>query len=275
MAVEQRWEGGNGRAWILAVLGSALLHSLAAALLFHWDVPARPRPKKVVVVEPISLAAGLSGRQGGGGNVQVPEKPKALPAAKEKLNPVRAAKKAAPRPVTELPPPELARPTPIKPPPPLSVRLQTDPGRAPAASPASTGSGSGKSGGGAGSGVSTGSGTGIGAGSGTGAGGAGSGSGSPLQAYLQQVRSLLEQKKHYPALARRQHQEGVAVLRFTVAASGRIEAVQLLRSSGHPLLDQEAQETVQRVRSFPPFPPGLGRERLTIEIPLAFRLLGS
>ena len=127
----------------------------------------------------------------------------------------------------------------------------------------------------AGSGSGTGSGTGVGTGTGAGGSGAGSGTGPVLKSYLQQVRSLLDQNKHYPALARRQHQEGVVVLRFTIAACGRIEATQLLRSSGHSLLDQEALETVRRVKSFPPFPPALNRERLTIELPLAFRLLSS
>jgi protein TonB len=93
-----------------------------------------------------------------------------------------------------------------------------------------------------------------------------------LKAYLQQVRRLLEQNKHYPSQARRLNQEGVVLLRFTIAAGGRIESAGVIRPSGHSLLDQAAQETLHRVRQFPPFPSDMGRERLTIEVPLKFHL---
>jgi protein TonB len=66
--------------------------------------------------------------------------------------------------------------------------------------------------------------------------------------------------------------QGVAVLQFTIAPDGKIETTRLCRSSGHGLLDDAAQDTVRRVGRFPPLPGPLGREQLTIEIPLAFRL---
>jgi len=37
-------------------------------------------------------------------------------------------------------------------------------------------------------------------------------------------------------------------------------------------VDEAAQNTLRRVGKFPPFPPDLNRQKLTIEVPLAFRL---
>ncbi|MCK9376602.1 MAG: energy transducer TonB [Syntrophobacterales bacterium] len=73
-------------------------------------------------------------------------------------------------------------------------------------------------------------------------------------------------------MARRRQLQGVVVVRFTIAAGGQIDASRISRSSGHDLLDEAAKETLRRVGRFPPLPPELNRQKLTIEIPLAFRL---
>lgn len=262
----------TGQTWAVAVLGSVLLHALAAGLLVRLDFRPLPRPRQVVAVEPLTLTEGLPGRRGGGGEkaekkVTLPPPPPPVDRPKE----VRPRRQPVPRPQPEAPPPELALPTPVKAPPlaapPPAPAAPTPTGQITAGLPGKeTGTGSG---------AGTGTGTGVGPGTGTGAGGVGGGTGTALKDYLQQVRRLLDQHKHYPALARRQHLEGVVVLQFTIHADGRIENPRLKRSSGHALLDEEAQETVRRVKAFPPFPPGLGRERLTIEIPLAFRLISG
>ncbi len=73
-------------------------------------------------------------------------------------------------------------------------------------------------------------------------------------------------------MARRRHEEGVVILRFVINADGGVSSVNISRSSGHLILDEAAQETVQRVRRFPPLPGELQRSHLQIEVPLAFRL---
>lgn len=278
---ETAWQTGN--VWLLALLGSVILHALFAFAILQVVLPDRPRPKRVVPVEPLTLTPGPAGRRGGGGSEPM-EKPKPWPApppqVKPKPKPVLRPRKAVEPLPPETPPPSLAIPIPRRTPPPEPVKpipeSKTTAAASQAASAASGGGRSaGGSGGGSGAGVGVGPGSGVGAGRGTGAGGIGTGTGSALQAYLQQVRRLLERHKHYPPMARRQLQEGVVVLRFTIAASGRIESTGVNRSSGHSLLDQEAKETVHRVGVFPPFPPGLDRDRLTIEVPLAFRLSTS
>ena len=258
--------------WWLALLGSMVIHATVAALVLQVVPVELPRRKVVVPVEPLTLTTAAPGQRGGGGGEtaapRLPEPPPPPP-PREKPKVVKKPPKAPPKPVLPEPPPQLAIPVPVKPPPVVAPK----PAPAQVAAVPGTAAGRPGSGPGRGSGTGTGAGTGTGPGSGTGSGGPGSGTGNPLKGYLSEVRRLLDRNKHYPPMARRQHQEGVVVLRFTIAASGRVEATSVQRSCGHALLDQEAQETVRRVRAFPPFPPGLDRDRITIEIPLAFRLM--
>jgi TonB family protein len=96
-----------------------------------------------------------------------------------------------------------------------------------------------------------------------------------LKNYLAEVRRLLERHKNYPWMARRQHREGVVVLKFTISRDGGIADHAVASSSGHDILDGAAQETLRKVGRFPPLPAILGRSQLTIQVPLTFRLAES
>ncbi|MBL7684758.1 MAG: energy transducer TonB [Deltaproteobacteria bacterium] len=112
-------------------------------------------------------------------------------------------------------------------------------------------------------------GVGIGQGEGSGEGGqkgAGSRSGNKDgSAILSEIRRKIERSKHYPAAARQQEIEGVVTLRFQVSENGTVENLQLIKSSGSSLLDQEALSTVRRAVPFPYYPNA-------ITIPLRFNL---
>jgi protein TonB len=82
----------------------------------------------------------------------------------------------------------------------------------------------------------------------------------------------LEKNKDYPTMARRRNIQGVVVVVFTIASGGQVESFRIKQTSGHDLLDEGAQNTLHRVKHFPPFPAALERQRLTVEVPLAFRL---
>jgi protein TonB len=73
-------------------------------------------------------------------------------------------------------------------------------------------------------------------------------------------------------MARSRNIQGVVVLVFTISSGGQIESYRISRPSGHDLLDEASKETIRRVGKFPPFPAPLNRQKLTIEVPLAFRL---
>lgn len=74
----------------------------------------------------------------------------------------------------------------------------------------------------------------------------------------------------YPVQARRSRMEGRVVLRVRVLPPGAVADVHVIESSGWPLLDREALETVRRWR-FEPAPAGV-TDAAVVTVPIAFRL---
>lgn len=89
--------------------------------------------------------------------------------------------------------------------------------------------------------------------------------------YPGQVASRLRRALRYPAEARRQRLRGEVHVSFTVAGNGSVSAVSVARSSGSPVLDQAAVETVRRAAPFPAIPPEARRSNWPFTVPLAFR----
>ena len=61
----------------------------------------------------------------------------------------------------------------------------------------------------------------------------------------------------YPLAARREHLEGVVMLRIRLAHDGRVLAVRLSRTSGHDSLDRAALSSVERLETMPAPPEGI------------------
>jgi protein TonB len=78
-------------------------------------------------------------------------------------------------------------------------------------------------------------------------------------------------KPRYPESARRQGVEGTVLLKVRVTQQGRVEAVQLERSTGHQDLDQAAIEAVRRWR-FEPARRGNQTMAVWALIPVTFKL---
>jgi len=89
--------------------------------------------------------------------------------------------------------------------------------------------------------------------------------------WQQRLLGHLERFKRYPRQARRLRQEGVAQVRLSVAGDGRVLAARIETSSGHPLLDAEAQAVAERASPVPAPPPQLGDPAQVI-VPMEFYL---
>ena len=59
-------------------------------------------------------------------------------------------------------------------------------------------------------------------------------------------------------------------LRVTAPAGGGVGGVRIVRSSGSPVLDKAALETVRRAAPFPAIPESAGRSNWPFTVPLAF-----
>lgn len=90
--------------------------------------------------------------------------------------------------------------------------------------------------------------------------------------YRKQVFHQLNRDKAYPVMARRARMEGKVVLGIHIDNAGRILKVEVVRSSGHQLLDREAQLAVQRLGKLPSPPESLGWDRKVLRVPMIYRL---
>lgn len=75
----------------------------------------------------------------------------------------------------------------------------------------------------------------------------------------------------YPETARRQRVEGVTTLRFQVQTDGTVGEMSLVRSAGHPDLDQAAMEAVKKWR-FEPARHGRDPVVVWVTLPVRFEL---
>ena len=92
--------------------------------------------------------------------------------------------------------------------------------------------------------------------------------GFDLATYARGVRSRVESQKRYPARARRQGQQGTAVVRVVVAPNGRLRGAPVLASSsGSVLLDREA---LRMADAAAPFAPHSMVRAILIVIPIRF-----
>jgi protein TonB len=83
------------------------------------------------------------------------------------------------------------------------------------------------------------------------------------------VAAHLARQKQYPSDARRNSEQGVAAVTFTIGGNGAVTSVRLASSSGHPSLDREVQAMVRRAS---PFPPPPGGQSMSFTVPISFRL---
>jgi TonB family protein len=71
------------------------------------------------------------------------------------------------------------------------------------------------------------------------------------ESILAKIISKIERAKRYPKAARKMHIEGKATVRFKITPDGKVDAVELVESSGSDILDQASLETVNQAIPLP------------------------
>jgi TonB family protein len=95
---------------------------------------------------------------------------------------------------------------------------------------------------------------------------------SILQRFFDVVRSKIESQKSYPISARDARIEGRSGIRITILKDGKLEAAEIVDSSGYAILDNAALLSVRNAAPFPPIPEGTGRDRIRMHIYLVFKI---
>lgn len=96
-------------------------------------------------------------------------------------------------------------------------------------------------------------------------------------AYLEAWRKKVERigNLNYPDEAVRRHLSGSLVLHVAVRANGTIEQVQILRSSGHKVLDDAAKRIVRLAAPYAPFPPSIRKDVDVLDITRTWQFSNS
>ena len=81
----------------------------------------------------------------------------------------------------------------------------------------------------------------------------------------------VEELKRYPASARADRAEGKVVVKAVIDENGSISEVDVFQSSGYPTLDEAAIQTMRQAAPLH-LPHPLGQSRMTIKIPMNYRL---
>ena len=87
-----------------------------------------------------------------------------------------------------------------------------------------------------------------------------------------QLLAHLARFKRFPPAAERRGEQGVALMRLSVARDGRIRSMGMVRGSGYADLDNEAQAWLTRAQPLPAFPPRITAQQIEITVPLRFTL---
>lgn len=84
------------------------------------------------------------------------------------------------------------------------------------------------------------------------------------------VVTVLERNKRYPAGAQSRGDQGTVQISFTIDRQGRLLSSHVVRTSGAPLLDAEAQALLQRAQPFPVPPGELPGQQIALTVPIRF-----
>jgi protein TonB len=98
------------------------------------------------------------------------------------------------------------------------------------------------------------------------------GPGEGRDSFLGLLLAQLDRFKRYPRAARQARIEGVVMLHFVMDASGKVLSAEIARSSGRPVLDDEALALIQRAQPLPALPADYPTRSLDAVVSIEFHL---
>ena len=92
--------------------------------------------------------------------------------------------------------------------------------------------------------------------------------------YLQGLKRRIELIWKYPETARRDGLQGSLIMRFSIGKSGKLENVEVLRSSGYPMLDEAATQALKDANPYNPLPDNWKKDSFTITGTFVYKIYG-
>lgn len=90
--------------------------------------------------------------------------------------------------------------------------------------------------------------------------------------YLEMVRLRIEKQKSYPERAKSRQIEGAVDIRFIISVEGNVREEKIVKTSGHPILDEAALFAVRKAAPFPRPPRRLFKGEVPLMITIVFEL---
>jgi TonB family protein len=90
--------------------------------------------------------------------------------------------------------------------------------------------------------------------------------------YAQAIKERIAGQWKYPQEARKKKLEGRLVALFSLNREGALTRMEITKSSGHDVLDREAERAIQSAAPFPPFPSTVTVSRLNINVSFDYTL---
>lgn len=88
--------------------------------------------------------------------------------------------------------------------------------------------------------------------------------------YLASLRAAISRYKYYPVLAQRMRKEGEVWVEFFIYRDGRIDQPGIRESSGEPMLDRAAKQSVLKLGRYRPFPEHIDVAFLSVAVPMRY-----
>jgi len=93
-----------------------------------------------------------------------------------------------------------------------------------------------------------------------------------LAQYRLALISAAKRFKRYPRVALDNDWQGKVEVRIVIDTTGAISALSVRSSAGHPLLDRQALEMIERAKEMALIPPALRGREFSVDIPVVFSL---
>jgi TonB family protein len=90
--------------------------------------------------------------------------------------------------------------------------------------------------------------------------------------YAQAIKERIAGQWKYPQEAKKKKLEGRLVALFSLNREGALTRLDITKTSGHDVLDREAERAIQSAAPFPPFPSTITVSRLNINVSFDYTL---
>lgn len=96
-----------------------------------------------------------------------------------------------------------------------------------------------------------------------------------IRKYINKVARKIDRKKHYPRLSKVNQEQGTVRVKMTLGRAGQLLQYRVVQQPPFERLSQATVASIQAAAPFPPLPDSYPNSKITIEVPVRFRLSRS